>query len=175
MALDGIDHRIGKQATQKRHNAVLVHIVHALRAGRLTQVVQQMAQVVQKRCADQPVVGAFLLGYLIDTYTGPAPGLNCLTTTLVFGVIYLLSRRLWMENPASNVAAVALGELVKIAIALLYFALLHRQEVPWWSVGRVLGLEALLALVCAPFVFGLLDAQLNAYRTGRRARATATK
>ncbi|MEI8358036.1 MAG: rod shape-determining protein MreD [Deltaproteobacteria bacterium] len=120
-------------------------------------------------------VGAFLLGYLIDTYTGPAPGLNCLTTTLVFGVIYLLSRRLWMENPASNVAAVALGELVKIAIAVLYFALLHRQEVPWWSVGRVLGLEALLALVCAPFVFGLLDAQLNAYRTGRRARATATK
>lgn len=119
-------------------------------------------------------IGAFLLGYLIDVTTGPAPGLNCLTMTLVFGVIYLLSRRLWMENPASNVAAVALGEVVKVAVAVLYFAGLYRHEVPWLRVGRVLGLEALLAMVCAPFVFGLIDAQLSALGAGkRRPRAAA--
>ena len=120
-------------------------------------------------------VGAFLLGYLIDTTTGPAPGLNCLTTTLVFGVVYLLSRRLWMENPASNVAAVALGEGVKVAASLLFFAVLYRHEVPWLRVGRLLGIEALLAMACAPFVFGLIDAQLSAVGAGKRKRAAAAE
>lgn len=120
-------------------------------------------------------IGAFLLGYLIDTTTGPAPGLNCLTTTLVFGVVYLLSRRLWMENPASNVAAVALGEGVKVAVALLYFAGLYRHEVPWLRLGRVLGLEAALALACTPIVFGLIDAQLSAFGVAKRKRAVAVE
>ncbi|MFM7736027.1 MAG: rod shape-determining protein MreD [Alphaproteobacteria bacterium] len=120
-------------------------------------------------------IGAFLLGYLIDTTTGPAPGLNCLTMTLVFGVVYLLSRRLWMENPASNVAAVALGEGVKVAVALLFFAVFYRHEVPWLRVGRVLGLEAVLAMACTPIVFGLIDAQLQALGAGKRKRAAAAE
>lgn len=111
-------------------------------------------------------LGAFLLGYLLDTFTGPAPGLNCLTATLAYGLVYLLSRRLWMENPASNVAAVALAEILRIVVAVLYFATLSTAEVPWLRVVRTLGLEALLAMVCTPLVFGLLDAQIGAVRAG---------
>jgi rod shape-determining protein MreD len=102
-------------------------------------------------------VGAFLLGYLLDTFSGAVPGLYCLTMTLVFGVVYLVSKRLWMENPMSNIAAVALGSAVKIVTVALYFAVASARTVSWLVVLRTLGIEALLALVCAPAVFSALD------------------
>ena len=84
------------------------------------------------------------------------PGLYCLTMTLVFGMVYLLSKRLWMENPMSNIAAVALGSAVKIVTVVLYFAVASTRAVDWWFVLRTLTVEALLALVCAPAVFAML-------------------
>ena len=80
-------------------------------------------------------VGAFLLGYLLDTFL----------------------KRLWMENPISNIAAVALGSAVKIVTVVLYFAVASARTVSWVVVLRTLGIEALLALVCAPAVFSALD------------------
>jgi rod shape-determining protein MreD len=105
-------------------------------------------------------LGAFLLGYLLDTFSGAVPGLYCLTMTLVFGMVYLVSKRLWMENPMSNIAAVALGSAVKIVTVVLYFAVASTRTVNWWVVLRTLTLEALLALVCAPAVFAALDSYL---------------
>ena len=105
-------------------------------------------------------LGAFLLGYLLDTFSGAVPGLYCLTMTLVFGMVYLVSKRLWMENPMSNIAAVALGSAVKIVTVVLYFAVGSTRTVNWWFVLRTLTLEALLALVCAPAVFAALDSYL---------------
>ncbi|MEW6270846.1 MAG: rod shape-determining protein MreD [Thermodesulfobacteriota bacterium] len=102
-------------------------------------------------------VGAFLLGYLLDTFSGAVPGLYCLTMTLVFGVVYLVSKRLWMENPMSNIAAVALGSAVKVVTVVLYFAVASARTVSLVVVLRTLGIEALLALVCAPAVFSALD------------------
>jgi rod shape-determining protein MreD len=110
-------------------------------------------------------VGAFLLGYLLDTFSGAVPGLYSLTMTLVFGMVYLLSKRLWMENPMSNIAAVALGSAVKIVTVVLYFAVAATRSVSWWVVVRTLTVEALLALVCAPAVFAVLDGYLP--RTAR--------
>ncbi|MBY0277036.1 rod shape-determining protein MreD [Candidatus Binatia bacterium] len=105
-------------------------------------------------------LGAFLLGYLLDTFSGAVPGLYCLTMTLVFGMVYLVSKRLWMENPMSNIAAVALGSAVKIVTVVLYFAIVATRSVNWWFVLRTLMLEALLALLCAPAVFAALDSYL---------------
>jgi rod shape-determining protein MreD len=116
-------------------------------------------------------IGAFLIGYLLDASAGIAPGLSCLTMTLVFGVVYLLSKRLWMENPVSNVAAVALGEGIKIAIALAYFAFVVQGDVRWLQALRTLAFEALFALVCTPFVFSALDAQLGRPRAARSREA----
>lgn len=105
-------------------------------------------------------LGAFLLGYLLDTFSGAVPGLYCLTMTLVFGMVYLVSKRLWMENPMSNIAAVALGSVVKIVTVVLYFAIVATRSVNWWFMLRTLTIEALLALVCAPAVFAALDSYL---------------
>ena len=105
-------------------------------------------------------VGAFLLGYLLDTFSGAVPGLYCLTMTLVFGMVYLVSKRLWMENPMSNIAAVALGSAVKICTVVLYFAIASTRTVNWWFMLRTLAFEALFALVCAPAVFAALDSYL---------------
>jgi rod shape-determining protein MreD len=101
-------------------------------------------------------VGAFLLGYLVDTFSGAVPGLYCLTMTLVFGMVYLLSKRLWMENPMSNIAAVALGSAVKIVTVVLYFAVASARPEHWWVVLRALTVDALLALLVAPAVFAAL-------------------
>lgn len=101
-------------------------------------------------------IGAFLLGYLLDTFSGAVPGLYCLTMTLVFGMVYLVSKRLWMENPMTNIAAVALGSVVKIVTVVLYFAVASPRAVDWLFVLRTLTVEALLALVCAPVVFSSL-------------------
>jgi rod shape-determining protein MreD len=107
-------------------------------------------------------IGAFLLGYLLDTFSGAVPGLYCLTMTMVFGMVYLVSKRLWMENPMSNVAAVALGSAVKIVTVMLYFALAAPRTMSLLVVLRTLGIEALLALVCAPAVFAALGNYLPA-------------
>jgi rod shape-determining protein MreD len=112
-------------------------------------------------------LGAFLLGYLLDTASGVAPGLACLTMTLVFGVVYLLSQRLWMENPVSNVAAVALGEAIRISVVTLYFAVSGQGSGRWFELERTLALEALLALLLTPLVFSLLDTQLGRPRSAR--------
>lgn len=101
-------------------------------------------------------IGAFLLGYLLDTFSGAVPGLYCLTMTTVFGVVYLLSKRLWMENPMSNIAAVALGSAVKIVMVMAYFAAAAPRTVSFLVVLRTLTIEALFALVCAPAVFAAL-------------------
>jgi hypothetical protein len=76
--------------------------------------------------------------------------------TLVFGMVYLVSKRLWMENPMTNIAAVAFGSVVKIVTVVLYFAIASRRAVDWLFVLRTLTVEALLALVCAPVVFSSL-------------------
>lgn len=106
-------------------------------------------------------IGAFLLGYLLDTFSGSPPGLYALAMTLVFALVYLVSKRLWVENPMTSIAAVALGCGVKIATVVTYFGLAAPANVGWLSLLRTLFFEALFALVLAPFVFSALDGNLR--------------
>ena len=62
MAFDGPQHIVAKQAAQKGQGAELVQVVHAAFTGRVAQIVQQMAQVVQQRCRHQRVAGTGLFG-----------------------------------------------------------------------------------------------------------------
>jgi len=112
-------------------------------------------------------LGAFLLGYLLDTFAGTTPGLYCLAMTLAFGVVYLVSKRLWMENPVSNIAAVVLGSAVKIATVLLFFAVVAGAGVDWLRLARVLGVEAVLSAAFTPVVFAALRSSLGAPRASR--------
>lgn len=105
-------------------------------------------------------LGAFLLGYLLDAFSGSPPGLYCLSMTSVFTMVYLVSKRLWMENPVTNLAAVALGCLAKSFVVLAYFAIANPGTATWRALLRTLTLESVLALLVAPFVFSTLDTYL---------------
>jgi len=113
-------------------------------------------------------LGAFLLGYLLDTFAGTTPGLYCLAMTLVFSVVYLVSKRLWMENPVSNIAAVVLGSAVKVVTVLAFFALAAGAKADWLRLARVLSIEAVLSAACTPLVFSALRASLRTPPPGSR-------
>lgn len=103
-------------------------------------------------------LGAFLLGYLLDTFSGSIPGLHCFAMTLVFAMVYLVSGRLWMQNPVTSFAIMVLACLLEIFVLASYFALTGAFASGGAILLRPLFIEALLALVVSPLIFPLLDA-----------------
>jgi hypothetical protein len=76
--------------------------------------------------------------------------------TTVYLVVYLVSRRLWMDNALSGVAMVFLGSLLKgvaIVVALAAYLSIDRMS---FGVAQTLFAEALLAAALTPIVFGAL-------------------
>jgi len=110
------------------------------------------------------VLGAFSLGYFVDLFSGTDLGLNAFAMTSVFLMVYLLSRRLWIEGGLSNVVivfAAAVGKTLTIAgLLALFSGTLTAASVR----DDILG--GAVAAAVAPLVFGALD------RTSRRARAS---
>ena len=102
-------------------------------------------------------LGAFLLGYLLDTVSGSVPGLHCFTMTFVFAMVYFVSGRLWMQNPFTRFAITALACILEVATLATYFALTGDMETTGGNVLQTLTVEASLALLIAPLSFSLLD------------------
>ena len=100
--------------------------------------------------------GAFLLGYLLDSFSGSLVGLNAFAMTTVYLVVYLISRRLWMDNAFSRIAMVFLATFLK-GIAILG-ALAAYLSIDRISVGaaQLLLAEALLAAALTPAVVAAL-------------------
>jgi len=101
-------------------------------------------------------VGAFLLGYLQDAFSGSIVGLNAFGMCLVFTVVYLTSRRLWVDNAISKVVVVFLASLLKTMAILALVALFLSVEGLWHTILGYLLMEAALAAVLSPAVFALL-------------------
>jgi rod shape-determining protein MreD len=101
-------------------------------------------------------VGAFVLGYLEDTFSGNTVGLNAFAMTLVFTVVYLTSRRLWVDNALSKVIVVFLSSLLKSLAVLGLLAVFTAVDGPWRSVIGYVFFEALVVGVLSPPVFALL-------------------
>ena len=100
--------------------------------------------------------GAFLLGYLLDSFSGSLVGLNAFAMTTVYLMVYLISRRLWMDNTVAGVAMVFLATLLKgVAIAAALAAYLSVDRVSLGA-AEVLLAEALLAAALTPAVFAVL-------------------
>jgi rod shape-determining protein MreD len=100
--------------------------------------------------------GAFLLGYLLDSFSGSVVGLNAFAMTSVYMVVYLMSRRLWMDNVLSAVAMVFLGTFLKgaaIVGALAAYLSIDRLSL---QAAQTLFAEALLAAALTPAVFAAL-------------------
>jgi rod shape-determining protein MreD len=106
---------------------------------------------------------AFLLGYFTDSVSGSAVGLHAFAMSLVFVLVYLVSRRLWMDNVVANVAMVFVAALLKtLTVAgLLDFVLF--AEVSWGAFLSNMWLEALVAALFTPVIFRLLDGSRHAW------------
>jgi rod shape-determining protein MreD len=101
--------------------------------------------------------GAFLLGYLLDSFSGSPVGLNAFAMTSVYLVVYLASRRLWMDNAFSAIAMVFCATFLKgLAIFGALAAYLAIDRVSFGAAQILLG-EALLAGAITPAVFSVLN------------------
>jgi rod shape-determining protein MreD len=102
-------------------------------------------------------VGAFLLGYLQDAFSGGVIGLNAFGMCLVFTAVYLTSRRLWVDNALSKVVLVFLASVVKTAAILALVAVFMSVEGLWRTILSYLLIDAALAAVLSPAVFAVLS------------------
>ena len=102
-------------------------------------------------------VGAFLLGYFTDSFAGNVVGLHAFAMSLVFAIVYLVSRRLWMDNWVSNVAMVFVASALKTLTIAALLAFVLAEAYPWGHLFSALWFEAATAAVMAPFIFSLLD------------------
>lgn len=102
------------------------------------------------------VFGAFLLGYLQDAFSGGVIGLNAFGMCLVFAVVYLTSRRLWVDNAVSKVVVVFLASVVK-TVAILALVAVFISEDLWRTIVRYLVLDAAVAAIISPAVFAVLS------------------
>ena len=102
-------------------------------------------------------LGAFLLGYLLDTVSGSVPGVHCFTMTLVFAMVYFVSGRLWMQNPFTRFAIMILACVLEVATLATYFTMTGDMDTVGAGVLRTLVVEAALGLLVAPLAFSILD------------------
>ena len=100
--------------------------------------------------------GAFLLGYFTDSVSGSAVGLHAFALSLVFFIVYLVSRRLWMDNVIANVAMVFVAALLKTVVVAGLLSFIG-APVSWATFLSGMWLEALVAALFTPIVFRLLD------------------
>ncbi len=102
-------------------------------------------------------IGAFALGYLQDAFSGSVVGLNAFGMSLVFTLVYLTSRRLWVDNAISKVVVVFLASVLKTAVILVLIAVFLSVGNLWQTVAQYLLVEAALAAVLSPAVFAVLS------------------
>jgi rod shape-determining protein MreD len=101
--------------------------------------------------------GAFLLGYLQDSVSGSAIGLNAFAMTLVFLLVHLTCRSLWVDNVISRVVLVFLASLIKTAAIMGLLVTFVGFDGSWRRVLGNLGVQAVVVAAIAPFVLALLS------------------
>lgn len=102
------------------------------------------------------VLGAFVLGYLQDTVSGNAVGLNAFGMVVVYVLVYLTCRRLWVDNVVSKVVLVFLASCVKAVAVLAVSALFGAFAGKWGATLSSVLINAALAAAIAPLLFSLL-------------------
>jgi rod shape-determining protein MreD len=102
-------------------------------------------------------VAAFALGYLEDAVSGSAAGLNAFGMVVVYLLVYLTCRRLWVDNVVSKVVLVFLASCVKAIAVLTVSAVFGTFAGEWGPTLSTLLLNAVLAAVIAPPLFALLN------------------
>lgn len=102
-------------------------------------------------------VAAFCVGYLQDSVSGSATGLNAFAMTLVYLFVYLTSSRLWVDNLVSRIAVVFLASIVKTLGVMLLVAVFLSVDGVWSTAAHRLFVQAAVAAAVAPPLFALLS------------------
>ena len=101
-------------------------------------------------------LGAFSLGYAEDSMSGGAVGLNAFAMCLAFLLVYLTSRRLWVDNLLSKVVVVLLASVVKITAVTVLLLIFIAPEQVWGGIVGSLVLQAVLTAALGPPVLAIL-------------------
>ena len=101
------------------------------------------------------VLGSFILGYSVDVFSSPVLGFNAFAMSLVFLVVYLSSRCIWIHNPLLSAVVVFLASWVKGAAMIIVWTLFVAVDSLGLGVLKYIFLEALLAALLAPGLFFL--------------------
>jgi rod shape-determining protein MreD len=101
-------------------------------------------------------VGAFLLGWFLDTFSGTLLGVHAFACTVTYLAVWMVGRTLWTDRGVSAMGMVFVASGVHL-VAALTIAWLVEAGAPLWHHAWRWGLaEAGLAAAAAPFVFGFL-------------------
>jgi rod shape-determining protein MreD len=98
-------------------------------------------------------VGAFLLGYFLDTFSGTILGMHAFAVTAAYAAMAIMARHLWMERGLPLIATVFVGGCVRELAAVAVAALVATRAPVWQHVVRYGFLEAAAAALVAPAVF----------------------
>lgn len=97
-------------------------------------------------------LGAFLLGYFLDTFSGTLLGLNAFALSAVYVGAHFVARHLWVERGLPVMAMVFFGGLLRDLAALTIALVAARAPVWQHAIGYGLG-GAVAASLVAPTVF----------------------
>lgn len=100
--------------------------------------------------------GAFLLGYGLDSCSGAPVGMNAFAMSLIFAVVALASRRLWLPNPLSVLSLVLLAVVLKTGAFVFLSEIGYLTAVLQPMVARYVVWDAAVALLLTPLVFAML-------------------
>jgi rod shape-determining protein MreD len=97
-------------------------------------------------------LGAFLLGYFLDAFSGVRLGINAFAFTLVFASVQLVARSIWVQGSLPVIVVVFVAGCVRGVVMLAILALAGGtplwQHVVWYTV-----VESMAAALTAPAVF----------------------
>jgi rod shape-determining protein MreD len=101
-------------------------------------------------------LGAFLLGWFLDTFSGTLLGVHAFACTVTYLTVWTVGRTLWTDRGVSAMGMVFVASGVHLGAALTIAWLVEAGAPLWhhaWQWGLV---EAGLAAAAAPFVFAFL-------------------
>ena len=98
-------------------------------------------------------LGAFLLGYFLDTFSGTLLGLNAFALTAVFFGVRTVSRHLWLESGLPLLAVVFAAAIGRDLAAMAVEALVAARAPLWHHVFHSGLAGAVAAALVAPPIF----------------------
>lgn len=107
-------------------------------------------------CSVGGAAGAFLLGYGVDSCSGAPMGMNAFSMSLVFTVITMTARWLWLNNPLAVLFMVVLAVILKMGTFLLWGEFGQLTASVQTLLSELMLRETISALVLTPFVFSVL-------------------